>query len=288
MNNAIQNTNNDQPILVLTANGKTGKRVAQRLENQGRKVRYGSRSAAIPFDWNLPETWGPVLEGVHCVYMVYIPDLAIPQALSAIQDLTHLAVQSGVQKLVLLSGRGEVEAQRCEQFVLNANVASTIVRASWFNQNFSEGEFLDMVLSGTIALPAGDIHEPFIDIDDIADVVVAALTEAGHDGKVYELTGPRLLTFAQAVESIAKASGRDLQYVPITSEQFTDALEDQHVPADFIWLLNYLFTQVLDGRNAHVTDGVQEALGRPARDFDLYAQNMAATGVWDVDSLVGN
>ena len=281
MNDTFNTSNNDDLILVLAANGKTGSRVAQRLEDLGHAVRRGSRSASIPFDWNMPETWQAVLDSVSAVYIVYTPDLAVPAAVDAIEAFTDLAVGSGVRKLVILSGRGEEEARRCEQIVQSVGVPWTVIRASWFNQNFSEGEFLDLVLSGTIALPAAEVGEPFVDADDIADVAVAALTESKHDGKIYELTGPRLLTFAQAAGLIAKASGRDVQYLPITPEQFTEALEEQQVPQDFIWLLNYLFNKVLDGRNAHLTDGVEQALGRPPRDFATYANAVAATGIWN-------
>ena len=168
--------------LVLAATGKTGRRVADRLEAQGRPVRRGSRSAAIPFDWDDATTWAPALEGVEAAYVVYIPDLAVPAAPPAIRAFTELALEAGVRRLVLLSGRGEEEAQRCERIVQESGLDWTIVRASWFAQNFSEGAFHDLVLAGEVALPAGDVQEPFIDVDDIADVVVAALTEYGHVG----------------------------------------------------------------------------------------------------------
>ena len=132
-----------------------------------------------------------------------------------------------------------------------------------------------------LALPAGSVTEPFVDADDIADVAVAALTEDGHSGQVYEVTGPRLLTFAQAVEEIAKATDRDNAYVQISNEQFASPMPEDRVPEDVIALTTYLFDTVLDGRNSHVTDGVQRALGRPPRDFADYPRDPAATGVWN-------
>lgn len=267
--------------LLIAASGKTGRRVADQLEAKGRPVRRGSRSAAIPFDWNDRSTWAPALEGVQAVYVVYSPDLAVPAAPEAIESFTALAKESGVQRLVLLSGRGEEEAQRCEGIVQRAGLEWTIVRASWFAQNFDEGAFLDLVLAGEVTLPADEVREPFIDIDDIADVVVAALTTDDHVGEVYEVTGPRLLTFAEAVKEIADASGRDLRYVAIPNEAFRAGLEAAGLPAEQVWLLDYLFTTVLDGRNSKVTRDVERALGRPARDFRDYAARVAATGVWN-------
>ena len=268
------------PTLVIAATGKTGRRVADRLEAQGRPVRRASRSGATPFDWDDRSTWGPALEGVGAAYVVYSPDLAVPAAPDALTAFTRLAKEKGVRRLVLLSGRGEEEAQRCERIVQDSGLEWTIVRASWFAQNFDEGAFRELVLAGQVALPAGDVREPFIDVDDIADVAAAALTEDAHSGEVYEVTGPRSMTFADAVAEIASATGRDVTYVTIPTEAFRAGLADAGMPREQVELLDYLFTTVLDGRNAQVTDGVQRALGRPARDFRDYARAAAASGAW--------
>ncbi len=269
------------PTLVLAATGKTGRRVADRLEAAGRPVRRGSRSGATRFDWDDRTTWGPALDGVGAAYIVYSPDLAVPAAPADIEAFVELAKAKGVRRLVLLSGRGEEEAQRCEGIVQASGLEWTVVRASWFAQNFDEGAFHDYVLAGDVALPAGDVAEPFIDIDDIAEVAVRALTEDGHVGEVYEVTGPRLMTFAEAVAEIAAASGRDVRFTTIPVEAFREGLAHAGLPEDVIGLLEYLFTTVLDGRNAHVTDGVERALGRPAKDFRDYAREVAATGAWN-------
>ena len=174
------------------------------------------------------------------------------------------------------------EAQLCERIVQGTNIEWTIVRASWFNQNFSEGEFLEMVLAGAVTLPAGNIPEPFVDADDIADVAVAALTEKGHAGQIYELTGPRLLTFNEAVAEIVRASRREIQYIQIPHDTFAAGIAQSGAPEDMAWLLDYLFSTVLDGRNAHVCDGVQRALGRDPTDFSEYARRAADSGVWEV------
>ena len=244
----------------------------------------GSRQSDPPFDWGDRSSWDAVLDGVRAAYISYAPDLAMPGATDAIRAFVQRAVKHGVRRLVLLSGRGEVEAQRCERIIQRADIEWTVVRASWFCQNFSEGAFLDMVLAGEIALPAGEIGEPFVDADDIADVAVAALTEDGHAGQVYELTGPRLLTFAEAVNAIACASGRAIRYVQIPPETFAAGVAVAGLPKNIAWLLEYLFTTVLDGRNAHVGDGVRRALAREPRAFTEYARRMAAAGVWNPSS----
>ena len=273
-------TETNSPILILGGTGKTGGRIARRLATRNVPVRIGSRSGRPPFDWQDRSTWAAALHGVKTVYVSFYPDLAVPGAAEAVGTFTKLAVERGVERLVLLSGRGEEEAQKSEQLVRNAGVDWTILRASWFAQNFSESFLLDGVLAGEIALPVGDVREPFVDADDIADVAVAALTEPGHTGELYELTGPRLLTFAEATAEIAAASGRDVAYHRVSADDYTATLAQYELPADDIALFTYLFTEVLDGRNSSLTNGVQRALGRPPRDFREYAESAAATGVW--------
>ena len=276
---------NEKPILVLGGTGKTGRRVAQRLDARGLPVRIGSRSAEPRFDWEDRSTWEPALRGTHAAYVSYYPDLAVPGAAETVGAFADLAVASGVPRLVLLAGRGEPEAEEAEQAVRDSGAELTVLRSTWFAQNFSEDYIRDDVVSGAVALPAGDTPEPFVDADDIADVAVAALTEEGHVGEVYELTGPRLLTFAEAVDEIARATHRDVRFIPVSVEDFVDAAYKESVPAEFIELLAYLFGEVLDGRNAHLADGVQRALGREPRDFSEYARDAAAAGAWNASPV---
>jgi uncharacterized protein YbjT (DUF2867 family) len=271
-------------ILITGAAGKTGRRIVERLDGTKHEVRIGSRGASPPFDWAERSTWSEALRGVDAAYVSFYPDLAAPGAGDAIQAFCRLAVASRVGRLVLLSGRGEEEAQRCEDMVRAAGVEWTILRASWFAQNFSEGYFLEPLLAGEVALPAGDVGEPFVDADDIAEVAVAASTEDGHAGELYELTGPRLLTFAQAVAEIGRAAGRDIRYLEMPAADYAAALAAAGLSRDLIALITYLFSEVLDGRNASLADGVQRALGRAPTDFGSYARAAAAAGVWSPGS----
>ena len=266
--------------LVLGGTGKTGRRVADRLMARGVPTRIGSRSGAPPFDWDDRATWAPALCDMEAAYISYFPDVAVPGAVETVGAFAELAVRVGVRRLVLLAGRGEPEAEQAEQAVRDSGAELTIVRSTWFSQNFSEGYFTDQVPSGEVALPAGAVREPFVDVDDIADVAVAALTEHGHVGRLYELTGPRLLTFADAVAEIASATGRDLRYAQISIEAYSGLLREWSVPPDYVTLIEYLFTEVMDGRNARLADGVQRALGREPRDFADYARDAAAGGAW--------
>jgi uncharacterized protein YbjT (DUF2867 family) len=275
----------NQPIvLVLGATGKTGRRITQRLEAAGLPVRRGSRDANPPFDWEDRSTWDAVIDGVHSVYISFQPDLAVPGALETVQAFTDLAVKSGIRKLVLLSGRGEVEAEQAERVVQNSGIDWTILRASWFCQNFSEAHFLEPILQGELALPVGQVAEPFVDAEDIAECAVAALTQPGHTDRLYELTGPRALTFAEAVTEIARSTRRKIDFVAVPPDAYRQAMEQEQLPPQLIDLVMYLFTTVLDGRNTPVADGIQRALGRPARDFSDYVKRTAAAGVWEIGS----
>ncbi len=272
----LNNTSdNNERVLVLGATGKTGRRIVSALEDLNVPVRKGSRSASPSFDWDNTATWDACLAGVTRVYINYAPDLAMPGATDAIGELVVRSRAAGVRHLVLLSGRGEEGAQACEAIVQRSGIDWTIVRASWFNQNFSEGAFADMVETGSITLPEVSTPEPWVDVDDIAEIVVTALTQPGHTGELYEVTGPRLLTFTEIAAELSAATGRDIVYVPVAHNAFVQGVAQSGAPRDAVWMLDYLFATVLDGRNASLADGVQRALGREPTDFAEFARKLA-------------
>lgn len=271
----------NSPILIIGKNGKTGARVNQRLQTLGYATRPVSRSTSPSFDWENPATWRPAIEGTTAAYVTYQPDLAVPNAESAIKEFVRVAAETGLKHIVLLSGRGEEGAQRAEEVIKASGIPWNIVRASWFCQNFNESFMLEGILAGELILPAGDTVEPFIDADDIADVVVAALTKPSHRNRLYEVTGPSALTFAQCVKEISEALGRPVKYTSIPVDTYINALNEQGIPEDLQWLLRELFTVVFDGRNCSTMSGVEEALGRPATDFKTYVQKTIESGVWN-------
>jgi uncharacterized protein YbjT (DUF2867 family) len=266
--------------LIIGSSGKTGRRVVNRFIANGLGFREGTRHSDIPFDWNDKATWQQSLTNISSVYIVFSPDLAVPGAPTIIKSFVRVAKTCGVEHLVLLSGRGEEEAQTCEQVVINSSLDWTIVRSSWFAQNFSESFFLDDILRGQVYLPVADIKEPFIDAEDIADVVFAALTDEKHKGQIYELSGPELLSFREVFSEIATATDRTIDFQQISMDEYVKFMTGAGVPADYVALIKYLFTEVLDGRNAFLTDGVKRALGREPRSFIDYAKSTAATDVW--------
>ena len=268
-----------QPMntLIIGAAGKTGRRIVERLEARNVAVRPASR--ATGFDWNDPATWPAMVEGIDAAYISYHPDITVPGAPEAIAAFSKVAAAHGVKRLVLLSGRGESEAERAERLVQAAGTEWTIVRCSWFAQNFSEAFMVDGVLAGEVAVPAGDVPEPFVDVEDIADVAVAALTEDGHHGQVYELdraAGADASTTRWRRSPPRPAARSASRPVPV--DAFTAGMREAGVPDVEAALVAWLFTEVLDGRNAEPQDGVRRALGRAPRDFGEYARRTAASG----------
>ena len=278
--NMTQNMHQPPLVLVLGGTGKVGRRIVARLTAREVPVRIGARSAAPAFDWNAPATWRGVLNGAQNVFISYAPDLAVPGASQAVTEFTAQAAAQGVARVVLLSGRGEPEAEAAERLVQDGPLPWTILRCSWFAQNFSEDFLLDPILAGEVALPVDGATEPFLDCDDIAEVATEALLDDRHAGQVYELTGPRLLTFGDAIGEIARAAERPIRFTTIPPEEFAAGLAAAGLSRDEVSLVSYLFATVLDGRNSSVRNGVERALGRPPRDFADYIRQTAKTGIW--------
>jgi uncharacterized protein YbjT (DUF2867 family) len=250
---------------VIGATGKTGRRVAALLEAGGHAVRRLARGTALPFDWEQPGGWARALDGVDRLYVTYVPDLAAPGADVTITRLTEVARSAGVRHIVLLSGRGEQGARRCEEIVLDSGIPATVVSAGWFTENFTEGMLNSAVQTGVLALAAGDVREPFVSVDDVAAVVVEALTGEGHEGRRYEVTGPESLTLAEVAALLTEVTGRGVRYVPMGFDEFHAAVAAE-AGAETATLLTELCREVFDGRNERPTDGVRQVLGREPRD----------------------
>ncbi|MBB5787313.1 NAD(P)H-binding protein [Jiangella mangrovi] len=274
-------------ILITGATGKVGRRVAARLRDLGRPVRAAGRSSTPPFDWTEDSTWGPVLDGVRSAFVVPYDGAPLTRPFLA------AALDAGVKRIVLLSGRGvDVDGYLPPEW-LHANphidgeaalrsaaVDWTVLRPGWFAQNFSEGFFRDAILAGELRLPAGDGAASFVDAGDIAAVAVAALTEEGHVGQTYELSGPRALTMGEAVAEIAAATGREVRYTDVSHADFVRELVDQGWPEADAEGYAISVSPVRRGIDAYLSDGVERALGRPARDFRDVMRDAAEAGAW--------
>ncbi|WP_399891161.1 NmrA family transcriptional regulator [Streptomyces sp. BBFR51] len=268
-------------IVVTGASGRTGRRVAEAARAAGLGVRAASR--ATGFDWRDRSTWADVLRGADGAYLVHPSDIGAPDAAETVGALAREAVRLGVRRLVLLSARGEEQARPAEEALAGAGAHWTVVRSAWFAQNFSEGPLVaELREYGELVFPAGGVGEPFVDLRDVADVVVAALTSGDrYAGRVLEVSGPRLLTFGDAVAEIAKETGRALTYRAVSAGEYGENLAAFGVPEEEAAFLVELFGSLLDGRNARLSDGVQEVLGRAPGDFGDFVREGAAAGWWD-------
>ncbi|KUL23045.1 NAD(P)H-binding protein [Streptomyces regalis] len=278
--NAADTANTQRMTVVVTgASGRTGSRVAQAARGAGLTVRAASRAQG--FDWEDPTTWAELLRDADAAYLMYPSDIGSPAAAEGIGALARKAVGLGVRRLVLLSARGEDQALPAEEALKSSGADWTIVRATWFSQNFSEGPLVEGMIHGELVFPAGEVKEPFVDVRDIADVVVAVLTSGDrYAGRTLELTGPRLLSWRAAVAEISEATGATITYTPVPVRAYGEALTGFGVPPEEVDLLMEVFEALMDGRNAHVTDDVREVLGRKPRDFDDFAREAAAAGTW--------
>ena len=252
---------NPSTVLVLGATGKTGRRVTELL---GPAARPASRSSATRFDWSAPDTWEPALAGTTAVYVVP------PENPALLADFVPLAVKAGVTRLVLLSMRGAPDDDPAESAIKEAGVDWTILRPTWFMQNFDEDLFAAPVQHGELALPAGQGVHPFIDVLDIAEVAVAALTQSGHAGQTYELSGPESLSFPEMLARIVAVTGNPVLYTDVAPEDFAASLRGFGYPDEIADLITMLLVRIRTGEEAHLSDGVQRVLGREPRTFADY------------------
>ncbi|MFG2786394.1 NAD(P)H-binding protein [Streptomyces sp. NPDC048419] len=269
----------DMTVVVTGASGRTGSRVVRAARAAGLTVRAASRAQG--FDWEDPATWAQTLRDADAAYLVHPSDVGAPAATEGVAALAREAVGLGVRRLVLLSARGEEQAGATEEALRTSGAHWTVVRAAWFAQNFSEGPLLDELCRGELTFPAGEVREPFIDVRDIADVVATTLTCGDrYVGHTVEITGPRLLSFREAVAEISEATGTKLTYTPVAARAYGEALTGFGVPSAEAEFLVEVFEGLLDGRNAHLSDGVREVLGREPRDFSDFVGEAAAAGTW--------
>ncbi|MBL1117748.1 NAD(P)H-binding protein [Streptomyces sp. 110] len=270
--------------LVLGATGKTGRRVVARLRLGGTPVRAVSRSSPTRFDWSDPGGWDAALRGIATAYVVAPP---VP---GPVHEFVARAEAAGVRRLVLLSGHGAdtwgdstfgLDMRSAEDAVRGSALEWTVLRPSNFAQNFDEDVFHAPLVAGELALPADAVPEPFIDVEDVADAAAAVLTEPGrHAGRVYELTGPRALTFGEAVELISRASGRPLTYRQVSPAEYAATLVEEGLSEEDAHHVAEMFVLMERGLLAGTTDDLATVLGRAPRTFEDYVVRAAAAGAW--------
>ena len=281
-------------ILVTGATGNNGTEIVKRLATARVQVRAMVRNReranaiALPNvevvegDFDRPATLLSALAGVERAFLLTnSSERAQAQQIAFIDA----ARQSGVTHIVKLSQFG-AEAHSPVRFLryhaaveaaLQASgIAYTLLRPNFFMQgllNFRS----TIATQNTFYAAAGDAKVSAIDVRDIADVTVAALTESGHEGKLYELTGPQALTHAEMAEGLSRALGRQVAFVDIPPEAMREALLGIGFP---VWQAEGLvedYAHYRRGEAAAVTSGVEDATGKAPRSFEEFARDYAAT-----------
>lgn len=270
--------------LVTAPNSKTGRRVVELLQNANMLVRIASRSTRIKFDWEDTNTWQQAITGVDCAYIILPPNLAFANMAARLQMFVQLCEKNELRRLVLLTGRGEAESEKCEAVLLQSSIASTIVKTSWFSQNFSEGIFLESILNGEVVVPVSGVKEPFIDVNDIAEVVYRSLLDESQNNHVYELTGPDLLSFKDVADMFSEKLNTNVNVTYIPLETYLTELANLGLSHEEIKLTRYLFEQLLDGRNEYITSDLRDLLARDATSFQQFIDNTKCSDVWNVSS----
>jgi uncharacterized protein YbjT (DUF2867 family) len=273
----------DGDVLVLGGTGKTARRLVPLLRERGVRARPASRhpqgDGAVRFDWDDRATWDPALEGADRVYLV--PPALDPAPDRQMIPFLERAAAAGVRRAVLLSALGVEQGpevgQRAVELALPGSIPdSVILRPTWFMENLSEGLFAPpIVAADTIALPGGEAPYALVAAGDIAAVAAAALTEDGHAGAAYPITGPEALTHAEVAEQVGAARGRPVRYVDADPDDFRAQLEAGGVHPGYVALLTRLFEAGRAGAASAVHGTVERVTGRPATSFAEFAKEAA-------------
>jgi uncharacterized protein YbjT (DUF2867 family) len=268
----------DKPVLVLGATGTTGRRVTERLRAAGVEVRAASRHGEVRFDWSDAASWEPAVAEVARMYLM------APHELPVDPSFVGRAVEEGVRHIVLLSSggieaMGDERLMAAERTVRESGADWTILRPDWFNQNFDEGFFQPAVLAGELALPLGEHRQAFVDAGDIAAVATAALTEDGHAGRSYEVTGPRALSFPEALAIIGRASRRSIRYRG-SADDYRAAQSALGFPDEQVEQEIAAFAALREEGDAQPNSVVRRVTGREPKDFETYAAEAAAREAW--------
>ena len=278
-------------VLVIGATGSVGSELVTLLSRMGERVRAATRDPAaarsphsavefVEFDFERPQTFAATLDGVDRVFLIARPgdDHADLVAYPLIDEMKR----RGVRHVVNLSAMGaesrdDFALKKVERYLEDSGVGFTHLRPNFFMQVFSAGPLLlDIRSTGAIHIPAADAKLSYVDVRDIAAVAAATLTEQGHTGKAYTLTGAEALDHQEIARAISSASGRTVQYVAISEEAARRSLEAAGFSPERTERLLGFYRLVRHGLCAPVSSDVQSVLGRAPISFAQFASDNAS------------
>ena len=267
-------------FLILGGTGKTGRRLGQALTSAGHVARLASRHSAVRFDWHDQSGWPEALRGADGLFIVG-PGSATDWS-PLLTDLLAAAAANGVARAVLLSARAveflpDGAVARAERALRAGPLPWTILRPAHFAQNFTEAMFASS--DGRILAPAGTGAEPFIDVQDIAEVAAAVLAGGTFDGMTLELSGPEAVSFTEAAAILAAVSGTPVRYADESEEDHVGRLRASGTPEGYIRWRMAMLGAIKRGDDAYLSDGVQQVLHRPPASFRAWAQREVPAAV---------
>ncbi|HMF52965.1 MAG TPA: SDR family oxidoreductase [Edaphobacter sp.] len=276
-----------QKILILGSTGKVGHALTQQLVGAGEQVRAATRNPdgfapthgiePVLFDYTDPSTFEPALQSCNRVFLLE-PQPSLPAALHTFM-IPFIEVASRSRcKIVMMSSASVAfdstdPLRLVEEAVIRSGRPFVILRPNWFMDNFHTLWLEPIRQSGVIPLPAGDSRTSFVDSRDVATAGAAALRSNQFNGSTFTLTGPQALTYTEAAAVLSKVCGREIHYIPLEDEPFTQSLLDAGLSLEAAEYITGLFGPTREGAAAGITPDVEKLTGQPPRTFSHYAQD---------------
>jgi uncharacterized protein YbjT (DUF2867 family) len=272
-------------ILVTGASGTVGSEVVKALGGRSARVRAGYRTRprnipagveSVALDYDRPETIRPALQGIETLFL-------LSSTVEPEKKVVDEAKRAGIKRVVKLSVIGAAQEgfafarwhRAVEKYIEASGLAWTFLRPNGFMQNVVNYMGETIRSQSAIYAPAGNAAASHIDARDVGAVGARVLTDMGHDGKVYELTGPAALTYGQIAEILSRVLGRTIRYVPISPEQYKQAAVAAGTPEGYADALVDLYRYYLEGKAAVVTPAVRQITGRDPIPFEQFAKDHA-------------
>lgn len=269
----------EQHVLVTGATGTVGQEVAKALQARAipftaavrdvdkAKEMLGRETHAIHFDFEQPQTFDQAVQSVDRVFLLGPPlNMHLDQLIEPFIDYLY---KNEIKRVVYLSAFG-AESMRglpfhtvVEQKLKAMDFAWTILRPSFFSQNFKSYEYENITEHGITYMPAGDGKVGFVDVCDVGEVTAAVLTDNQHIHREYVLTGPETLSYYDAAQQLSELIGKPVRYPAPTPEEYTDTLKKSGAPDFIAPYMNEVYGLIRDGKVDQVSPAIEDILHRP-------------------------
>lgn len=275
------------PILVTGATGNAGAALAQLLVDGGHSVRAAARAprglpagaAFARFDFTDPSSFEPALQGVRRVFLLRPPQLS--DVKRQFDPFLRAMVRAGVEQVCFLSLLGAernpfVPHRAIEERLVASGLGWTMLRCGFFMQNLTDAHRAEIRDQSEIIVPAGRGKTSFIDVRDIAAVAARTLTEDGHLGRAYPLTGAVALDYFEVASVLSQVLGRRIVYKRPSLLRFARHNLAQGGAPAYVAVMAAIYTTTRLGMAATLTPDAARLLGRPPRSLRAFAADHRA------------